>query len=182
MSKDSPSFYEPIKSLLVFIAIIWSIHFISFIFPLQRYGLVPRDLQGLFGIITAPFLHGSFSHLTVNTISLLIFGIIFSILEKQRTFVILIQIAIIQGILTWLFAGDGNHIGASGIIFGLYGYLMLAGLFQKKIKNIVISIFILFSYGGMIFGILPGQPHISWESHLFGFIAGGIVAKFTKGG
>ncbi|MCK5231884.1 MAG: rhomboid family intramembrane serine protease, partial [Desulfobulbaceae bacterium] len=82
--------------------------------------------------------------------------------------------------LTWLFAGGGTHIGASGIIFGLYGYLLLIGLFQKKIKYIIISIFILFSYGGMIFGVLPGQPYISWEAHLFGFIAGGIAAKFQS--
>ena len=180
MSKVTSSFYEPIKSLLIFICIIWSVHFISFIFPLRQYGLVPRDLQGCVGIITAPFLHGGFSHLIVNTIGLLTFGILFSILENRRTFVILVEIALIQGILTWLFAGGGNHIGASGIIFGLYGYLLLVGLFRKKIKYVIISIFILFSYGGMIFGILPGQPHISWEAHLFGFIAGGIAAKFQS--
>lgn len=180
MSKATPSFYEPIKSLLIFICIIWLVHFISFIFPLQQYGLVPRNLQGCVGIITAPFLHGGFLHLTANTIGLLIFGIIFSILENKRTFVILVKIALIQGILTWLFAGGGTHIGASGIIFGLYGYLLLIGLFQKKIKYIIISIFILFSYGGMIFGVLPGQPYISWEAHLFGFIAGGIAAKFQS--
>ncbi|MCF6237198.1 MAG: rhomboid family intramembrane serine protease [Candidatus Marinimicrobia bacterium] len=180
MENSSSSFYEPIKSLFIFIVIIWSVHFISFVFPLQQYGLVPRDLQGGLGIITAPFLHGSFSHLALNTVGLLIFGIIFSLLENKRTFVILIKIALIQGILTWLFAGGGTHIGASGIIFGLYGYLMLVGFFQKKFKYIVISIFILFSYGGMIFGVLPGQPFVSWEGHLFGFIAGGIAAKFQS--
>lgn len=91
-------------------------------------------------------------------------------------FIKLFLIALIGGSLTWLMGRDANHIGASGLIFGIWGYLLLAGWFSKSIKYILASITLIFFYGGMIFGVLPGKPGISFEGHLFGVVAGIMVA------
>lgn len=169
-----------LKPVITMILLLWIIHLISHIIPLQNYGIKPRDLHGLIGIVTAPFLHADLYHLINNSIGLLIFGLIFRFLEGKQSLLIILSIIFIQGTLTWIMARNGNHIGASGVIFGLYGYLLFAGFFHHQFKYILASIFILFFYGGMIFGVLPSTPGISWEGHLFGFIAGVLEAKFKK--
>ncbi len=88
----------------------------------------------------------------------------------------IIWMALVGGSLTWLMGRSAIHIGASGVIFSLFSYLLLAGWFSRKIKYIVVSIALIFFYSGMIFGVLPSTPGVSWEGHLFGFIAGIIVA------
>ena len=169
-----------IKYIIFFTSSVWIIHLISLVIPLQQYGLIPRTTDGLIGIITAPFLHGNLAHLIANTIGLLTLGIIFSIIEHEETFETIIFIILVEGILTWCFARSAIHIGASGIIFGFLGYLIFLGYFFKKITYIFTSLFVLFAYGSMIFGIIPGTPGISWEGHLFGFMGGAIAAKFKK--
>jgi len=83
---------------------------------------------------------------------------------------------VIGGLLTWLWGRSANHIGASGLIFSLWGYLLLSGWFSRKIKYILVSLILMFFYGGMIFSVLPGKASVSWEGHLFGFIAGVFVS------
>lgn len=173
--------FHQIKLLLIFVVLLWLVFFISLLFPIAEYGLKPRDIDGLIGIITAPFFHASLYHLIINTTGLLIFGGIFTLLEGKNSLAIIVFIIIVQGCLTWLFARTGNHIGASGLIFGLYGYLLMVGLFNRKLIYMTISLLILFAYGSMIFGILPSSSRVSFEAHLFGFVAGGIAAKL-KGG
>ncbi len=148
----------------------------SLALPLQQFGLVPRTLQGLVGIFTSPLLHGSLQHLISNSMSFALFAIILAILEGQQMFVKILLIMVIGGVLTWLMGRNANHIGASGVIFGLWGYIILAGWFSRQFKYIVISITIIFFYSGMIFGVFPGRPDVSWEGHLFGVIAGILVA------
>jgi membrane associated rhomboid family serine protease len=176
-------YWNHMKLLLIFIAVLWGVHIFSIIFmplDIQQYGLQPRRLSGLTGIATAPFLHANFSHLIANTVGLLTFGIIFTTLKGKHTFLLMVEIAVLQGVLLWLFGRSANHIGASGLIFGLFGYLLLAGFFQRKIHYILVSLFVLFSYGGMIFSVLPMHSCISWEGHLFGFIVGGVEAKLKN--
>jgi membrane associated rhomboid family serine protease len=84
---------------------------------------------------------------------------------------------ITSGLLVWLFARPATHIGVSGVVYGYFGYLVLAGFLSGKFKLIIISVLVAFFYGGLIFGILPSSPFVSWESHLFGFIAGLVAAK-----
>lgn len=168
---------QAIKLILFFVLAIWAIHFASFLFPVHQYGLIPRRIESLPGIFFSPFLHGSVSHLLSNTFSFAIFAFIMAVLEGQRMLRKVILMILIGGLLTWAFARDGNHIGASGLIFSLWGYLLLAGWFSGKMKYVLVSILIIFFYSGMIFGVFPGQASISWESHLFGFIAGIIVAR-----
>ena len=177
---QNTSFIKRLNFLWIFIAIIWAIFLLGHFLPLNNFGLIPRTSKGLIGIISAPFLHGSLFHIISNTIGLLIFGIVFIFIEGKKMISVLLEIILVQGILTWIFARTAIHIGASGIIFGLYAYLIFLGYFTKKIKYIVVSLLIIIFYGGMIFGILPGIPGISWEGHLFGFIAGILEAKFRN--
>ncbi len=168
---------QSIKAIIVFLVIIWGSYFLSFLFPLQQFGLIPRSISGLPGIVFAPFLHGSLSHLIGNSISFTIFALVLALLEGNKMFSKMVLMLLIGGALTWLMGRSAIHIGASGLIFSLFAYLLFAGWFSKKIKYIVVSIGLIFFYSGMIFGVLPSTPGISWEGHLFGFIAGVIVAK-----
>lgn len=154
----------------------WLSYFISLLIPIKQFGLVPRTLPGLIGIFSAPFLHGSLLHLIENSISFTIFAIAFALLESNKMFAKVLLMVTIGGLLTWLMGGTANHIGVSGLIFSLWGYMLLSGWFSRQLKYIVVSMTLIFFYGGMMFGILPGKAGISWEGHLFGFIAGIIVS------
>ena len=167
---------QSINAIIIFLILIWSSYFLSFILPLQQFGLVPRTTSGLLGIFFSPFLHGSLSHLINNSISFSIFALLFALLEGNKMLIKIFFMLMIGGILTWLMGRYGNHIGASGLIFSFFGYLLLAGWFSQKIQYILVSIGLIFFYSGMILGVLPSSAEISWEGHLFGFIAGIIVA------
>ena len=156
----------------------WGIFFLSFIFPVNSLGIIPRTLMGLIGVIGAPFLHSSFGHLISNTVTLVTFVPIFVVVEGKNAIEKIIILTLITGILTWIFARSAVHIGASGLVFALYGYLISLGFFKKKIHYMVLSIFLFISYGYIMFGILPIGSGISWESHFFGFATGLILAKY----
>jgi len=166
-----------LKAIFFIVCVCWVAYFLSYFISISDYGIRPRSFIGLLGVITSPFLHGSLWHLIGNSLGLLVFGCAIAIIEKKMTVTIL-QIIILGGSATWIFARNANHIGASGLIFGLFGYLLFLGYFQKKPKFIFISIFTLCCYGSMIFGVIPGNPGVSWEGHLFGFLAGVASAKW----
>jgi membrane associated rhomboid family serine protease len=177
ISELEGSLTKNLRSIFGIVAICWITYFLSFITPINHYGIHPRDMWGLLGIIFSPFLHGGLGHLIANSSGLLIFGAVLAFLEKKM-FGIIMGIIILGGGATWLFARSANHIGASGLIFGLFGYLLSIGYFEKKPKYILVSIITLLGYGSMIFGVLPSHPGISWEGHLFGFLAGVASAKW----
>jgi len=167
---------SPLKFISIFVISIWIVYFLSLILPLRDFGLIPRTMMGLVGIITSPFLHGSFLHLLGNTISFITFAIFLSLLEAEKMFAKMFFIVLFGGILTWLFGRSANHIGASGLIFGLWGYMLLSGWFSRQIKYMFVSFVLIGMYSGMVFGLLPLRSGVSFESHIFGFIAGIIVA------
>ncbi len=144
--------------------------------PLKQFGLVPRTIMGLIGIFSAPFLHGSLPHIINNSVSFTLFAGALALLEGDKMFSKMMLMLVIGGALTWALGRNANHIGASGLIFSLWGYMVLSGWFSRKLKYIVVSIMLIFFYSGMIFGVLPGKVGISWEGHLFGFVAGIIVS------
>lgn len=162
-----------------YILFMWGVFVASIIFPIMKgYGIHPRSIMGLVGIITAPFLHANLNHIIGNTIALITFAPLFIVIVGERAIEKLIVLTLATGALTWLIAFPGNHIGASGLIFGLYGYLILLGFVKKNFKYLFVSIGLLVVYGYMIFGVLPNQAGISWESHLAGFISGAGFAKY----
>ena len=145
---------------------------------LNSYGIRPHSLIGLRGILFAPFLHGGFGHLIGNTVPFLILGWLVMIQETSDFWIVTIITMIVGGLGTWIF-GEPNsvHIGASGLIFGYLGFLLLRGYFQRNVASILLSLVVGFLYGGYIWGVLPTQSGISWQGHLFGFLGGVLSAK-----
>ena len=144
---------------------------------LNYLGTYPRVVEGLRGIALSPFLHGSISHFLSNIITLCIFSLLLLQYGLKRYIKVSLFIIIVTGILVWLFARPAMLIGASGLIYGYFGFLLLAGFLSGKFKLLIISLLIGFFYGGLVLGVMPSRPFISWESHLFGFIAGLIAAR-----
>jgi len=164
---------------LTFPLVLWIVHSFSVLLniDLSNLGLLPRNWLGMIGIITGPFIHADFSHLISNTIPLIISGWVIFFFYNKISHILFIFIYIVTGLLVWLFAREGNHIGASGIVYGFVSFLFFSGIFRKDNKSIALSLIITFLYGGMVWGILPGIKDVSWESHLFGAIAG-LAAAF----
>jgi membrane associated rhomboid family serine protease len=145
-------------------------------YSLNAFGLVPRTLLGLAGIITSPFLHSSFAHLSTNLIAFLILGTLVIVEGRNRFMAVSAIIILLGGSLVWLFGFRGVHIGASGWVFGLWAYLLARAWFQRSWSNLITASVVVPLYGGLIFGFLPRQG-ISFEGHVFGAIAGFIAAK-----
>jgi membrane associated rhomboid family serine protease len=145
---------------------------------LDVYGIVPQNLIGLRGILFAPFLHGNFAHLIGNTIPFVVLGWLVMLRETSDFFMVSIIAALSSGLGTWLIGKPGTiHIGASGVIFGYLGYLLLRGFFERSMLAISLAIVTAVLYGSLVLGVLPFQYGISWEGHLFGFI-GGVAAAW----
>ncbi len=173
--------------LLIFVASLWVVEIADALtnLNLDQYGILPRNTTGLRGIPLSVFLHGDFSHLLSNTGPLVVLGGLISLRGHGRLFWSSVFIAFVGGALVWLTAGIvteyGIHIGASGLVFGYFGYLTARGLYERSLSSILISIAVIAVYGTIIFGVLPIQEGVSWEGHLFGLIAGvlyaGLVGK-----
>jgi membrane associated rhomboid family serine protease len=145
---------------------------------LYQYGIHPRELDSLWGIFAAPFLHGSLGHLLNNLVGLVIFSCLLFVHSLRRYLWSSAFIIIVTGLLVWCFARNSVHIGASGWIFGLWSLCIATAWFDRKFLNILIAFLVVFLYGSMLFGVLPGDPRISFESHFFGAIAGVVCAFF----
>jgi membrane associated rhomboid family serine protease len=185
MSQPKNSFSQEIKKQISilgsFVAIFWILEILDqFVFhhTLDGYGIRPHSLIGLRGILFAPFLHGGFGHLIANTVPFLILGWLVMIQETSDFWIVTIITMIVGGVGTWMLGAPNSiHIGASSLIFGYLGFLLLRGYFQRNIASILLSLVVGFLYGGLIWGVLPTQPGISWQGHLFGFLGGVLSAK-----
>jgi len=148
---------------------------------LDQFGIRPRSPDGLFGIIAAPFLHGDFRHLMSNTLPFIILGGLLALRSIPLFFSASIVIAVIAGLSTWLVgAAESVHIGASSVIFGYLGFHLAAAWYERSFRAGLIALGVGLFYGGMIWGVLPNQPGVSWEGHLFGFIGGVVAARLLS--
>jgi membrane associated rhomboid family serine protease len=175
--------YKNIRIAFALISILWLVYFVNLILPvdLRLYGLKPRDLGGLWGILAAPFLHADIHHLTANTGVLFILLAVALSYNRSLAFRALFVIMLLGGGMVWLFGTVGTiQIGASGIIFGLLGFLMCLGVFRRDWKALIISIVITIIYGGALHSLLSDVPGISWAGHFFGFLSGVVAAGWAK--
>ena len=163
---------------LTFPLLLWIIHLVTYLFEIYPYklGILPRNIGGLVGIFTSPLIHGSFSHLISNTAPLVFMGLGIFYFYPKVAYKVFAIIYLGTGILVWIFAREVYHIGASGIIYGFVSFLFFSGIFRKDNRSIALALVVILFYGGLIWGILPIERGVSWESHLFGAIVGLISA------
>ena len=147
-------------------------------YDLGFLGVYPKEPYGLIGIITAPLIHGSLSHIISNTFPLLFLGTTLYVFYPKVAPWVFTSCYIMTGFLVWIFGREFYHIGASGLIYGIAFFLIFLGFFRKDMKSLVISIFVLLIYGGMIYGLWSEDESVSWESHSFG-AAVGIALSFV---
>ena len=144
---------------------------------LNYFGIYPRSAIGLRGVLLAPFLHRDFSHLISNTIPFIVMGWFVMLRGIPEFFRVSAIVTLASGLGVWLFGASGLHIGASGIIFGYFGFLLSRAYFERSALSIAMSLAVGLLYGGIIWGVLPGQFGISWEGHFFGFLGGIYAAR-----
>lgn len=146
---------------------------------LLGFGIHPRTVQGLWGIAAAPFLHASLEHLVANSVPLVVLGWLVMLRDRRHFWPVTIIAALGSGLTAWTIGAPGTvHVGASGVIFGYLGFLLLAGWFARSAGAILLSVLVTVLWGGLVFGVLPGQVGISWEAHLGGFLGGVLAARW----
>jgi membrane associated rhomboid family serine protease len=146
-----------------------------------RFGIQAHNTHALWHIFTAPFLHANLDHIMANSVPLAVFGFLAALSGTARFLAVNVIIMIASGLGVWSLAAPGSvTVGASGLIFGFFGYLLARGFVERRLRDIVVAVLIAVLYGTMIFGALPGQPGISWQAHLFGLIGGVLAAWFTR--
>ncbi len=173
---------ESLQFPAVMVVLMVFVHFVKTFFwhGMYRLGIFPREVDGVWGIFFAPFIHGDIGHLLSNAAPMFLtlwMMLYFYPRVALRGFLL---IYFLTGLSVWLFGRSVYHIGASGVIYGLVAFIFWSGIFRRNLKSIVLSLIMVFLYSGMIFGILPNERGISWESHLFGGVVGILVAWWYK--
>ena len=163
-----------------FVALLWVVEAWDQWTPavLDDDGIRPRSTEGLLGIVLAPLLHGSWGHLEANTplVALLLFLVLLG--DVRRGLAVTGVIWLVAGLGTWLVASPGTvHVGASGLVFGWLVYLVLRGWFAQRLGQVLLGALLFLAYGGLLWGVLPGQPGVSWQGHLFGAVGGLVAAR-----
>lgn len=166
----------------VFVGIIGLIHLFAFVLDvsLVPYGVFPRKLSGLIGILTSPLIHADFKHLFNNSVPLVIMGAALFYFYKEVAFKVSFWIYLMVGVWTWVSAREAYHIGASGVLYGLFSFLLVSGFLRRNKNLISLSFAVIFLYGSLVWGIFPIDVKISFEGHLWGFVAGIVLALYYR--
>ena len=185
--------------LVAFVATLWGVELVNGLLlehGLNDYGLSPLALpyEGLSnwelsasyllgsvrGILLSPLLHGSFSHLLSNTLTLIPLGVVVAARGAKTLAGVSLFVVALGGLLVWLVGRPAVHVGASGLAFGLFGYLVARGWYERSFVSILVALIVVALYGGMILGALPQDGFVSWEGHLFGLVAGVLAARMSR--
>ncbi len=166
-----------------FVALLWAVEIVDAASgnELDQFGVHPRTDEGLLGILFAPLLHGGWTHLEGNTLPALVLGFLVLVSGIGRGLAATAIIWLVGGAGVWLVApGNTVHLGASVLIFGWLVYLLVRGIFSRSAGEIILGLVLFFMYGGLLLGVLPGQPGISWQGHLFGSLGGALAAVYVS--
>lgn len=157
---------------------LWIVYWfeVNFDYNFTKYGVYPRTLKGLKGILFSPFIHSGIKHLFNNSIPLFILLLSLFYFYRKIAVKILLYGGLLTGLLTWTIAREAYHIGASGIVYLLFSFILFSGIIRKYNRLIAVSLIVIFLYGSMIWYILPIKDEISWEGHLSGFLTGVLFA------
>ena len=173
--------WQQIPLMLGCVAFLWSIECVNALLDhrLNRWGILPRTLAGLWGIPLSPFLHGSFTHLILNTVPLVTLGGFVAFYGARIFLAVSLWIILLSGAALWLLGRSAYHVGASSVLFGYFGYLVACGWYERSVTALLVALLTLVLYGSIVWGILPTRSFISWEGHLFGLLAGVLVARLA---
>jgi membrane associated rhomboid family serine protease len=174
---------DGLRTLAALVTIMWAVELVNALdsYRLDHGGIVPRSLSHLDGIVFAPFLHASFSHLLGNTIPFVILGFAIALAGARRLLTVTVIVALVSGLGTWLTSPGGSvTVGASGVVFGYATYLISRGVFNRRIAEIVLGVIVLMLFGGALISDLIPHSGISWEAHLFGGIGGVMAAALSN--
>jgi membrane associated rhomboid family serine protease len=166
------------------LAVFWAVFIVNALLggSLLRLGVIPRTTIGLRGILFAPFLHLSLSHIVANSIPFVVLGWLVMLRDERHFIPVTLAGMIGSGFMAWLIGAPGSvHIGASGVIFGYLGFLMLSGWYSRSFGSILLSLLVTLVWGSLVFGMIPGQVGISWPAHIGGFLGGFLVARGLRG-
>lgn len=179
LNNATQALFDNLPLLLCFIASLWVIHFINYLlkYRLNRLGILPRHPIGVIGIIFSPFLHVDYPHLIMNSIMLFALSAMILMSGREVYFSVTACIILISGLLIWLFARQGLHVGASGLVMGYFGYILIRSISNPSILAIAVAIVCIYYFGGMFVNLFPREKRISWEAHVYGFISG-IITSF----
>lgn len=159
-----------------FLVIIWAVHLVNvtvFGGALVQFGIHPLDTSSLWGIFTSPLLHADFEHLISNSVTGVVFAFLIGFSGRRVFWEVTLIVVLIAGVGTWLFGGVGtNHIGASGLVYGWLGYLLVRGIFNRSFSQILLGVLLGITHSGLVWGVLPLTPGVSWQAHLFGALGG----------
>jgi membrane associated rhomboid family serine protease len=176
--KEKPKFRISLFITLSFVVLLWIVKIFEAYtrIDIGSLGVYPRKLTGLIGILTAPLIHSDFSHLASNSIPIFVLMIFLFYAYTNSSFRVFFGIYFLSNLLVWIFGREAYHIGASGIVYGLVTFLFFVGVFRRDTKSIGLSLLVIFLYGGLVWGVLPTDPQISFEAHISGAIIGLISA------
>ena len=177
-ARGRANFRLAVRIALGFVALIWIIGLLNDGLGIDPadFGVRPRELGGLPGILFAPLMHAGFEHLLANSLPLLVLGTAMLYLYPQAARRVLPAVYLGPGLAVWLFARGGVHLGASGLVYGLFSYVLAAGLLRRDRRAIAASLVVCFMYGTLVWGVLPIEPKFSWETHLAAALIGLALA------
>lgn len=162
------------------LAVFWVVFVVNTLLggSLLVLGVIPRTMIGLRGILFAPFLHVNLNHIVANSIPFLVLGWMVMLRDERHFIPVTVAGMLGSGLAAWLLGAPGSvHIGASGVIFGYLGFLMLAGWYARSVGSIILSVVVTVLWGGLVLGMMPGTPGISWQEHIGGFLGGALAAR-----
>ncbi|MEH0110332.1 rhomboid family intramembrane serine protease [Tersicoccus sp. MR15.9] len=162
---------------VLLVALMWVVEIVDVVLPLRldAFGIRPRQLDGLGGVVTAPFLHLGFAHLIANSGAFLVLGVLVG-LVSGRFWTVFAGVTVLGGLGTWLIGGSGSvHVGASGVVYGFAAFLLAYGLAARRLGPAVVALVVVLVYGGLAAGVLPLNPFVSWQGHLCGALAGVVI-------
>ncbi|WP_168583085.1 rhomboid family intramembrane serine protease [Gephyromycinifex aptenodytis] len=172
------AWWRRVVPVLVMVALMWASEILDLLTPfsLDRYGIRPRHLDHLAGIVASPFLHHGFGHLIANTTALLILGALLA-LSTRHLWAVTIGVILLSGAGVWLTgASNSVHIGASGLVYGYAAFLAVYGFAARRLASALAGLLVIAGYGSLLWGVLPVQAGVSWQGHLFGALAGVALA------
>ncbi|MBC5772935.1 rhomboid family intramembrane serine protease [Pontibacter sp. KCTC 32443] len=167
---------------LLFVLLLWLVHMLSYFSnaELAWLGVFPRNFFGLVGVFLSPLIHSDLKHLLSNSFPLILLSGFILFIHKQEGAKVLILVYVLSGVFTWFIGRQSYHIGASGVVYGMAGFLLFHGFLTRDRGSLAVAFAVLFLYSGLFYGLFPKEERVSWEGHLAGMFAG-LVATFFIG-